>query len=109
MPRPRRTYRVQRPARASLITASTAFSHGSLWTLAQLQRGQSKECKHQRGDPEAHDDLRFRPTEQLEVVVQRRHLEDTFLAQLVAADLQDDRERLDHEDASDERQQQLLL
>src|SRR3954463_2503515 len=103
MPRPRRTYRVQRPARASLITPSTAFSHGSLWTLAQLQRGESKECKHQRRDPEAHDDLGFRPSQELEVVVQRGHLEDAFLAQLVAADLQDHRERLDHEDAADER------
>src|SRR5438270_9158977 len=71
--------------------------------LAQLQCGESKECKYQRRHPEAHDDLRFRPPQQLEMMVQRRHLEDALLAKLVGADLDDDRQRLDHEDAADER------
>ncbi len=45
----------------------------------------------------------------LEVVMQRSHLEDAlFVAQLVTADLEDDRQRLNDEDAADEGQQQLL-
>src|SRR4051812_18166791 len=77
--------------------------------LAQLQCGESKECKYQRRHPEAHDHFGFRPSEQLEVVVQRRHLEDALLAELVRADLQDNRERFDDEDAADKGKQQLLL
>src|SRR5260221_5384306 len=35
--------------------------------LAQLQCGKSKECKYQGRYPEAHDDLRFRPSQQLKM------------------------------------------
>src|SRR5271157_1062413 len=51
--------------------------------LAQLQRGESKECKHQRGNPEAHDHLGLAPPQQLEMMVYGRHLEDALAAQLV--------------------------
>ena len=43
------------------------------------------------------------------MMVDGRHLENSFLAQLVGAHLQDHGERLDYENASDERQEQLLL
>src|ERR1700686_3517365 len=42
-------------------------------------------------------------------MVDRRHLKNAFLAQLVGTNLQDHRQRLDDENATDERQQQLLL
>src|SRR5208337_3221867 len=42
-------------------------------------------------------------------MVDRRHFENTFLAQLVGTNLQDHRERLDNENTSYERQQQFLL
>src|ERR1700749_4561551 len=38
-----------------------------------------------------------------------RHLENSFLAQLVGSDLQDDRERFDDKYAADEGQQELLF
>ena len=77
--------------------------------LTQFQRSECKQCKHQRADPEADDDLGFAPAELLKVMVQRRHLKDAFsLAQLVAAHLQDDRERLQDKDAADKGQQQFL-
>src|SRR5258708_30817322 len=41
--------------------------------------------------------------------MQRGHLEDAFLAQLVGSDLQDDREALNHEYPTDKRQQELLF
>src|SRR5579863_7109425 len=43
------------------------------------------------------------------MVMDGGHFEDAFLAQLVRPDLQDHRERFEHEDAADERQKQLLL
>src|SRR5579859_5696113 len=42
-------------------------------------------------------------------MMERGHLEDALLAQLVAAYLEDDREGLEHEDTADEGEQQLLL
>src|SRR5258708_25716223 len=41
--------------------------------------------------------------------MQRGHLEDTFLAQLVRSYLEDDREPLNHEYPADKRQQELLF
>ena len=43
-------------------------------------------------------------------MMQRRHFENAFaIAQFVAGDLQNDRKRFEHEDATDKGQQQLLL
>src|ERR1700686_2284976 len=42
-------------------------------------------------------------------MVDRRHLEDTLLAQFVGSHLQNHGERLNHEHASDERQQKFLF
>src|SRR5262245_17610553 len=94
-----------------LLSVESVFirSETLLFTLTQLQRGQREQRKDQRDDPEARDDLRFRPASQLKMVVQWRHLEDPLLAQLVGAHLNDHRQRLHHKNAADERQQQLLL
>src|SRR6185437_1764179 len=48
-------------------------------------------------DPEAQDDLRLRPSLQLEVVMDRRHQEDAFSERLEGDHLDHDRQRLDHE------------
>jgi hypothetical protein len=77
---------------------------------AQFQSSKCQECEYQGHDPEPHNHLRFRPAHQLEMMMQGRHLENTFaLAQFVAADLQDDRQGLQYEDATNEWQQQFLL
>src|SRR5208337_1810341 len=78
-------------------------------SLSQFQRCQRKQRKNQRCNPEAHNHFRLRPAQQLEMMVNRRHLENTFLTQLVGTNLQDHRKCLDNENTSDERQQQFLL
>src|SRR5690606_20335612 len=77
--------------------------------LSQLQGREREERADERDDPEADDDLRLGPAEQLEVVVDRRHAEDPLPAELEGADLEDHRERLDDEDAADDRQDERLL
>src|SRR6202521_5340459 len=76
---------------------------------SQFQGSQCKQRKYQRRNPEAHDHLRLRPAQQFEVMVNRRHLENALLTQLVGTNLQDHRKRLDNENAANERQQQFLL
>ena len=41
----------------------------------QLQRGEADHREHEGDDPEAHDDLRLRPAELLEMVMNGRHAE----------------------------------
>src|SRR5574340_518769 len=77
--------------------------------LPQFEGGEREQRQHQPRDPETHDDLGFLPAERLEVVMQRRHLEDPLAAQLEAAHLQHHRERIHHENAADEDQQDFLL
>src|SRR4051794_33467038 len=52
-------------------------------------------------DPEAQDDLGLRPRLQLEVVVDRGHLEDALAEGLEGEDLDQHGQRLDHEDAAE--------
>src|SRR5579883_1067684 len=93
-----------------LSPTTRAWRLANSMALPQLQRGQREEREHQARDPETRDNFRFRPAQRLEVVVQRGHFEDALAAaELVAADLQDDGERLQNEDAADENQQHLLL
>src|SRR6516225_4984692 len=77
--------------------------------LPQLQSGERKKGKDQRRDPEASDDFGLFPPLQLEVVVNGRHAEDSLTPRLKRYDLNDDGERFQHENAANERQQQLLL
>src|SRR5256885_16700143 len=77
---------------------------------SQLQRREAEQREDDREDHEARDHLRLAPADQLEVVVERRHAEQPLSARrLEVADLQDDGERLEEEDAADDRQEQLLL
>src|SRR6266540_3740117 len=60
-------------------------------------------------DPEAQDDLRLRPAEDLEVVVHRGHQEDPLAEGLEGEDLDEHAERLDDEDAAEDEQELLGL
>ena len=71
----------------------------------QLQGRERKERKDKRRDPKAGDDLGLRPAQQLKMMVQRRHLEDPFLAQLVGAHLQHHGKRFNYKDAANKGQQ----
>src|SRR6056297_455237 len=71
---------------------------------AHLQRGEADEREDQRDDPEADHDLAFHPAALLEMVVDRGHQEDALAGAFEVGDLDDDRERLDDEDAADDRQ-----
>ena len=48
--------------------------------LGNFEKSQPEEGEHDGKDPEADDDLRFMPSEQLEMVVDRSHFKDAFLA-----------------------------
>src|SRR5262245_10528866 len=78
-------------------------------SLPQLECGQADQGEDDGDDPETDHHPLLRPAGQLEMVVQRRHPEDPLAAQTERADLQDHRQRLDHEQSADEDQQDLLL
>src|ERR1700692_4935118 len=82
-PRPRRNMAAERPERPRPTTRTRLFfksiiplSLSCAPSLAQLQGGQGKQGEDERENPEACDHLRLGPAQQLEVVVERRHLED---------------------------------
>src|SRR6267154_5774538 len=77
--------------------------------LPQFQSRQREQRKYQRGDPKAHDHFRFAPTQQLKVMVNRRHAEDALPAQLERADLQNHGERFDNKNSAYKKEQDLLL
>src|SRR5579862_491668 len=81
---------------------------GSIAASAELQRREREQRTDDRDDPEADDDLRLGPAEELEVVVDRRHAEDALPPQLERHHLADHRQRLDDEDAADDQQHELL-
>ena len=76
--------------------------------LAEFQGGEGEQRENEGKDPETDYDLGLAPAELLEVMMERRHLEDAFFAELVAADLEDDGDRFKDEDAADEGEQQFL-
>src|SRR5690242_20578506 len=69
---------------------------------AQFQRGETGERQHHRDDPEADHDLRLGPAELLEMMVDRRHLEEALARELEGGDLHDHGHRLQHEQAADD-------
>src|SRR5258706_239250 len=75
----------------------------------ELQCRQREQREDEGHDPEADDDLRILPADQLEVMMERRHAEDPLAGELEGADLQDHGEGLDHEEAHHGEEQQLLL
>src|SRR5258706_4316416 len=75
----------------------------------ELQRCQAEQRKDDRDNQEARDHLRLAPPNELEVVMDRRHLEHALARELEGSDLDDHGERFGDEDAADDWQQQLLL
>src|ERR1700742_5158162 len=76
---------------------------------AQLQGGEAGERQHHRDDPEADHDLRLGPAQLLEVMMDRRHAEDTLARELEGGDLHDHGDRFQHEQTADHRQHDLVL
>src|SRR5688500_4566647 len=57
----------------------------------QFQRRQAEERENHRQDQKSGDHFRLAPSDQLEVVVDRRHLEDALTRQLEGGDLDNHR------------------
>src|SRR4029077_5855148 len=70
----------------------------------QLQRGEAGERQHHRDDPEPDHDLRLGPAQLLEMMMDRRHLEDALARELEGRDLHDYRNRFQHEQSADHGQ-----
>src|SRR5687768_13570862 len=99
------------PLRAAPTTTTRlpATEKGDATTSPQLQRGQAEQREQNRDDDEARDHLGLAPPDQLAVVVERSHAEHAAPGHLEPADLDDDRQRLEHPDAADYHEQQFLL
>src|SRR5690606_11816462 len=113
---PRRTRVRHAPARAAPPRARCAQVPGYRRSSSpNLQRAECDQAAQDPEDPEAHDDLALGPPELLEVVMQRRHLEEPLAATTCAgrvlepAHLRHDAERLHHEHAADDHEQELTL
>src|SRR5579863_5816027 len=96
-----------RPNTATLLPAKAVI--GITTRLPQLQRRKACERQHHRDDPETNDDLRLGPAELLEMMVDRRHLEDALAGELERHHLDDHRHRLEHEQAADHGENDLVL
>src|SRR5689334_19003532 len=109
-----RARQVEMPLRPRPKTATSFPSYArtgiTCGALPQLQRGKARKSEQEGDDPEADDHGGFRPSFFLEVVVDRRHLEETLSARrLEVHDLDHHRERLDHEKPADDAEHQLVL
>src|ERR1700691_827475 len=71
------------------ITTKQSRRTGETSESSQLQGRQADERKHDRNDPETDDDLRFGPTQLLEMMVDRRHLENAFASEFERYHLHD--------------------
>src|ERR1700720_1404077 len=56
-------------------------------SLPQLQRGEAGQRQHHRDDPEPDHDLRLGPAQLLEMMMDRRHLEDALARELEGRNL----------------------
>src|ERR1700682_3457616 len=102
---------VATPVRASPTTSTClpASSIPGLNSLPQFQRRQGKQREDQRRDPEPHDNFRFAPSSQLEMMMQRGHAENTLPCQAERRHLQNHRKRFQHENAANKKQENFLL
>src|SRR5215207_4229264 len=92
-----------RPARPVRSRLSSCASHPF-----GIEDAQSSGNEESGDDPKSHHDGHLSPVEQLEVVVDGRHLEQpAALRDLEKTDLQDDRHHLDHQQATENDQQQF--
>src|SRR5690242_1250282 len=90
---------VVRPERASPSTTYDEPSRmeRSIIRSPQLQGGEAHHREDGGNDPEAEDDGRLGPALLLEVMVQRRHAENTLAGEAEGQDLDDHRDGLEHE------------
>src|SRR5580698_9367178 len=70
------------PPRPNTATVLPAKDVTGIKGSPQLQGGEAGERQHHRNDPEADHDLRLGPTQLLEVMMDRRHLEDALSREL---------------------------
>src|SRR6202049_1854781 len=110
-PRAAQKSAVAMPVRANPTTSTClpASSIPGFNSLPQFQRRQRKQREDQRRDPEPHDNFRFAPSSQLEMMVQRRHAEDALTRQAERGHLQNHRKRFQHEHAANKKQKDFLL
>src|SRR5215471_19503370 len=96
---PRETSRsaAARPLFPAPTTSTCCPRTSKLIASPQLQREQTEEREDDREDQKPRDDLRFLPADEFEVMVERRHSEDTLAAHLVRRHLDDDRAGFEHE------------
>src|SRR5512142_391380 len=106
-PSRRRTSAATNPDRPAPTT--TAFFPPKVSISPDLERAHGEKRQDDGDDPEADDDLRLGPALELEVVVDRGHAEDALARRLVREHLEDDRQRLHHEDPADQHEHDLLL
>ena len=76
---------------------------------ADFECGQGDGGEGGGDEPETHDDLRLGPAGEVKVVVDGCAAEEAFAAGIFeVADLQDDAEKLDDEDAADDEQENFI-
>src|SRR6202049_5063076 len=115
-PRAAQNSAVATPVRASPTTSTClpassmpGFKRSPQFDLPQFQGRQRKQRKYQSGDPEAHDDFRFAPSLQLEMVMERRHPENALAGHAKRRYLQNHGDGFDDKYAADKKKQDLLL
>src|SRR5688500_15442689 len=108
-PTTRRLRRASASAAASPERARprTSADSGSELRRVPVVQDEAAGAEDRRDDPEADGDAGLRPRLHLEVVGERGHEENAPAEPLDAADLHDDRERLDHEAAAEPAGEQL--
>src|SRR6185312_3905194 len=75
----------------------------------QFQRREPDQREYDGNDPETNHDLRLGPALLLEMVMDRRHLEDALSRELERSHLHDHRNRFQHEQTPDHREDDLVL
>src|SRR5690606_3588044 len=80
-----------------------------IWRLPQLEGREPDQGEDDGDDPEADHHLALGPAELFEMVMDQRHQEDALDSHLEIANLNDDRQDLDHEQAADDGQHDLVL
>src|SRR5882672_3026043 len=73
-------------------------------SLTQLQRRQAEQREDDSQNQKPGDHFRFAPADQLEVMMERRHLEHALAGHLERCHLDNHRQRFEHEHAADNRQ-----
>src|SRR6266851_2130833 len=102
---------VARPERASPSTTNDEplSTPRSIIGSPEFQGGETGHRQDGGDDPEAKDDRRFGPALLLAMVMQRRHAKDATAGPAIGQDLHDDRHGLEHEQAADDGEHDLVL